>query len=158
LATERREKFQTGGGPPRAERPSTTADAVRSIIDQQMPLEGIDDDDHLDSGTFYISCTHILCIVVNYFFHIAGEEKEEERTKKERKSSKKRPGEQFVEEYHKAKMEALRKEHEMKMKILEKELALKELEIELRISESNVAIDTLNCLKLKYLDSDMGDQ
>ena len=58
----------------------------------------------------------------------------------------------FAEEYHKEKMEALKREHNMKMKILEKEYALKELEMELRINESNLAIETLKCLKKKYLD------
>lgn len=49
-AVARRERFKTGGGPP--ERPETDdlGHLLTSIIDSQQPLEGIPDDDHLDSS------------------------------------------------------------------------------------------------------------
>ena len=81
-------------------------------------------------------------------------EREEGEPQSSIRSKKRRTAAEYAEEYHKEKMEALRREHEMKMKILVKEYDLKMLEIELKINESNAAIEVLNHLKEKYLHMD----
>ena len=55
IASERKERFKTGGGPiQKPETSNTITDAVRSVLGQQMPLQGVDDDDHVDSGKVVI--------------------------------------------------------------------------------------------------------
>ncbi|KAJ8270582.1 hypothetical protein GJAV_G00116750 [Gymnothorax javanicus] len=50
-AEARRERFTTGGGPPPSkDQTDELADLLTGIIEDQQPLDGIPDDDHLDSG------------------------------------------------------------------------------------------------------------
>ena len=50
-AEARRERFTTGGGPPPSkDKTDELADLLTGIIEDQQPLDGIPDDDHLDSG------------------------------------------------------------------------------------------------------------
>lgn len=46
----RRECFKTGGGPPVTPETDELGDLLTGIIESQQPLEGIPDDDHLDSS------------------------------------------------------------------------------------------------------------
>ena len=45
-ARERKEKFKTGGGPP----VTSTNSLADSLLENQQPLTGVLDDNHLDSG------------------------------------------------------------------------------------------------------------
>ncbi|KAJ8399589.1 hypothetical protein AAFF_G00410000 [Aldrovandia affinis] len=45
-----RERFKTGGGPPVRPETDDLGDLLTGIIKSQQPLEGIPDDDHLDSA------------------------------------------------------------------------------------------------------------
>ncbi|CAL8331129.1 unnamed protein product [Arctogadus glacialis] len=50
-AEARRERFTTGGGPPPSkDKTDELADLLTGIMEDQQPLDGIPDDDHLDSG------------------------------------------------------------------------------------------------------------
>ncbi len=49
-ADMRRERFTTGGGPPKKSKSDELSDLLSGIIEQQQPLDGIPDNDHLDSS------------------------------------------------------------------------------------------------------------
>ncbi|KAK7116899.1 hypothetical protein R3I94_023272 [Phoxinus phoxinus] len=46
----RRQRFTTGGGPPHKDKTDELSDLLSGIIQHQQPLDGIPDDDHLDSS------------------------------------------------------------------------------------------------------------
>ncbi|CDQ94704.1 unnamed protein product [Oncorhynchus mykiss] len=50
IAVARRESFKTGGRLPLRPETNELGDLMTVIIDSQQPLEGISDDDHLDSS------------------------------------------------------------------------------------------------------------
>ena len=50
-AEARRERFTTGGGPPPSkDKTDELANLLTGIIEEQQPLDGIPDDDHMDRG------------------------------------------------------------------------------------------------------------
>ena len=49
-AIERRERFQTGGGSAAMPSNSVSNELLNTLLIDQQPLTGIEDDDHLDSG------------------------------------------------------------------------------------------------------------
>lgn len=55
MAADRRERFMTGGGVPTLSLSSTSSvgDLAGSLLTNQQPLEGINDDDHIGSGRYY---------------------------------------------------------------------------------------------------------
>lgn len=54
MAFIRKEKFKTGGGVANLPAESNAMDIVEATISSQVPIDGIFDNDHLDSGKFYI--------------------------------------------------------------------------------------------------------
>lgn len=67
-AIARRERFKTGGGPPIRPQRDGLRDLLTVIIENQQPLEGIPDDDHLDSSGGETQQNLILTVCGGVFY------------------------------------------------------------------------------------------
>uniref|UniRef100_A0A3B4ZP87 Regulatory protein zeste n=1 Tax=Stegastes partitus TaxID=144197 RepID=A0A3B4ZP87_9TELE len=132
-AMARRECFKTGGGPPVWQETDDFGDLLTGMIESQQLLEGIPDDDHLDSSGGE---------TLQYSFILEEPEQRGEyqpSTPVAAAATISNPGsgprgkrltihEKLAIEFHECKLQYLKEEHELKMKILHVELSNKKVE------------------------------
>lgn len=75
-AEARRKRFTTGGGPPKDHQTDEFSDVLSGMIEDQQPLDGIPDDDHLDSANEELSLSpngnfHIQLCQSSFQVHIS---------------------------------------------------------------------------------------
>ncbi|MBN3289414.1 MSD3 protein, partial [Polypterus senegalus] len=134
-AATRQERFKTGGGLPVPPDTEELGDLLAGIIESQQPLEGIPDDDHLDSsGNSQEAQMNPSAASTNMQQHPVSCGSISQHPAVSNPGSRSRGKrmtihEKLAIEFHECKLKYLKEEHEVKMKILHLELSMKEREM-----------------------------
>ncbi|XP_059411376.1 uncharacterized protein LOC132144827 [Carassius carassius] len=143
-AATRQERFKTGGGLPVPPDTEELGDLLAGIIESLQPLEGIQDDDHLDSSDDLILTQDLggaensqdaqmnpAAASTNMQQHPVSCSSISQHPAVSNPGSRSRGKrmtihEKLAIEFHERKLQYLKEEHEVKMKILHLELSMKE--------------------------------
>ncbi|KAA0722971.1 hypothetical protein E1301_Tti015643 [Triplophysa tibetana] len=126
------QRFKTGGGLPVPPDTEELGDLLAGIIESQQPLEGIPDDDHLDSsGNSQDAQMNPAAASTNMQQHPVSCSSISPDPAVSNPGSRSRGKtmtihEKLSIEFHESRLQYLKEEHEVKMKILHLELSMKE--------------------------------